>query len=108
LQEVLLDLWSTSHAAVLLVTHDVDEAILLSDRIAVMTDGPAATMRAVLEVNLPRPRRREASDDAARFRQMRETVLACLTGDPRAGTVAPFRLPEVPSERYLSRTARPT
>ena len=54
----LLDLWQTFHASVLFITHDVREAILLSDRIYVLSSRPARVLR-VVEVDLPRPRRSE-------------------------------------------------
>ena len=58
LQMWLLDLWQTFHSSVLFITHDVREAILLSDRIYVLSARPARVLR-VVEVNLPRPRRQE-------------------------------------------------
>src|SRR5262249_55443113 len=56
LQQVLLDLWQKDQKTALMVTHDVDEALFLSDRIVMMTDGPAATVGEILEVDFPRPR----------------------------------------------------
>jgi ABC-type nitrate/sulfonate/bicarbonate transport system ATPase subunit len=58
LQMWLLELWQTFHSSVLFITHDVREAILLSDRIYVLSARPARVLR-VVEVNLPRPRRQE-------------------------------------------------
>lgn len=58
LQMWLLELWQTFHSSVLFITHDVREAILLSDRIYVLSARPAQVLR-VVEVNLPRPRRQE-------------------------------------------------
>jgi nitrate ABC transporter ATP-binding subunit len=60
LQEELIRLWSLDNATetVVLVTHDVEEAILLADRVVVMTDGPAATIRATISVDIDRPRTR--------------------------------------------------
>ena len=58
LQMWLLDLWQSLHASVLFITHDVREAILLSDRIYVLSARPAQILR-VIEIDLPRPRRRE-------------------------------------------------
>jgi nitrate/nitrite transport system ATP-binding protein len=61
-----------------MVTHDVDEAVLLSDRIVMMTNGPAATIGEILEVNLPRPRKRlELAHDAA-YIDCRAAVLEFL------------------------------
>ena len=58
LQDELLRIIGNLHATAVMVTHDVDEAVLLSDRIVMMTNGPAATIGEILEVNLPRPRNR--------------------------------------------------
>jgi ABC-type nitrate/sulfonate/bicarbonate transport system ATPase subunit len=70
LQMWLLDLWQDLHASVLFITHDVREAILLSDRIYVLSARPARVMRAV-RVDLPRPRKREylALEAALRLEQ---------------------------------------
>src|SRR6185295_3723014 len=59
LQEVLLDLWQKDQKTALMVTHDVDEALFLSDRVVMMTNGPAATVGEILEVKFPRPRSRK-------------------------------------------------
>jgi ABC-type nitrate/sulfonate/bicarbonate transport system ATPase subunit len=70
LQMWLLDLWQSLHASVLFVTHDVREALLLSDRIYVLSARPAHVLR-VVDVNLPRPRRQEhlALESAVRLEQ---------------------------------------
>ena len=58
LQDELMRIVAKTGATVLMVTHDVDEAVLLSDRVVMMTNGPAASIGEVLEVSLPRPRER--------------------------------------------------
>ena len=58
LQDELLKIVATTGATVMMVTHDVDEAVLLSDRIVMMTNGPAATIGELLRVDLARPRNR--------------------------------------------------
>ena len=58
LQEVLMDVWSRTKVTAVCVTHDVDEAILLADRVVMMTNGPRATIGKITKVNLPRPRSR--------------------------------------------------
>ncbi|MGW2339288.1 ABC transporter ATP-binding protein [Streptomyces sp. NPDC001661] len=63
LQEETARIWRASGCTVVFVTHDIDEAILLADRIAVMTAGPAASIKSLYEVDLPRPR--DESDPAA-------------------------------------------
>ncbi|RYF81534.1 MAG: ABC transporter ATP-binding protein [Comamonadaceae bacterium] len=66
LQDELLAIVHKTHSTVVMVTHDVDEAVLLSDKIVMMTNGPAATIGEVLSVNLPRPRNRvELAEDPA-------------------------------------------
>ena len=60
LQEVLLDLWAQDRKTALMVTHDVDEALFLSDRVVMMTNGPAARVGDILDVPFPRPRDRAA------------------------------------------------
>lgn len=89
LQQVLIDLWQRNHITALMVTHDVDEAIFLSDRVVMMTNGPAAEVGDILEVDLPRPRSRQALLESPRFYEMREELigylneLAHLKGDQR-------------------------
>ncbi len=66
LQDELLQIVAKTHSTVVMVTHDVDEAVLLSDRIVMMTNGPAATIGEVLAIDLPRPRSRiDLAEDAA-------------------------------------------
>jgi nitrate/nitrite transport system ATP-binding protein len=60
LQEVLMEVWSQTRVTAICVTHDVDEAILLSDRVVMMTNGPEATIGRIVDVDLPRPRTRKA------------------------------------------------
>src|SRR3989449_542729 len=60
LQQVLIELWRKNKITALMVTHDVDEALFLSDRIVCMTDGPEAEVGEVLEIHFPRPRERKA------------------------------------------------
>jgi ABC-type nitrate/sulfonate/bicarbonate transport system ATPase subunit len=60
LQDILLRVWEESGRTVVMVTHDVDEALYLADRLILMTDGPEATVGDVLRVPFPRPRARAA------------------------------------------------
>jgi len=78
LQEELMRIVATSGATTLMVTHDVDEAVLLSDRIVMMTNGPAATIGDILEVKLPRPRSRLALADDPTYNRYRTSVLKFL------------------------------
>ncbi len=78
LQDELLDIVARTHSTVVMVTHDVDEAVLLSDRIVMLTNGPAATIGEVLTVDLPRPRNRVALADELRYQQCRKAVIDFL------------------------------
>jgi nitrate/nitrite transport system ATP-binding protein len=78
LQDELLHIVAQTHSTVVMVTHDVDEAVLLSDRIVMMTNGPAATIGEVLHVDLPRPRNRVALADDSRYLGYRKAVIDFL------------------------------
>ena len=69
---------ATTGSTVMMVTHDVDEAVLLADRIVMMTNGPAATIGEVLAIDLPRPRDRVALAEDARYHHHRTAVLEFL------------------------------
>lgn len=72
LQEVLMEVWSRTKVTAICVTHDVDEAILLADRVVMMTNGPQATIGKITKVDLPRPRTRKellAHPDYYAYRQ---------------------------------------
>ena len=78
LQDELLEIVARTHSTVVMVTHDVDEAVLLSDKIVMMTNGPAATIGEVLEVPLVRPRDRVALANNPLYQLYRRTVLDFL------------------------------
>ena len=78
LQDEVMRIVARTGSTVLMVTHDVDEAVLLSDRVVMMTNGPAARIGEVLPVNLPRPRERLALAHDARFMDLRAAVLEFL------------------------------
>jgi nitrate/nitrite transport system ATP-binding protein len=78
LQDELLKIVARTQSTVVMVTHDVDEAVLLSDRIVMMTNGPAATIGQVLRVDLPRPRERVALAEDRHYVQCRKEVLDFL------------------------------
>ncbi len=78
LQEELMRIVSAAGATTLMVTHDVDEAVLLSDRIVMMTNGPAATIGRILDVKLPRPRERLALAEDPAYHRLRGEVLKFL------------------------------
>ena len=78
LQDELLEIVARTQSTVVMVTHDVDEAVLLSDKIVMMTNGPAATIGEVLAVDLPRPRRRVELADSTQYLGYRKAVIDFL------------------------------
>ncbi|KYF74532.1 bacitracin ABC transporter ATP-binding protein [Sorangium cellulosum] len=78
LQEVLMDLWAEDQKTALMVTHDVDEALFLSDRIAMMTNGPGAWVGEILAVPFPHPRDRTAVLDDPMYYPLRERLISFL------------------------------
>lgn len=78
LQDELLEIVARTHSTVVMVTHDVDEAVLLSDRIVMLTNGPAATIGEVLRVDLPRPRQRVELAESTHYLHFRKAVIDFL------------------------------
>jgi nitrate/nitrite transport system ATP-binding protein len=78
LQDELMKIVAATKSTVIMVTHDVDEAVLLSDRIVMMTNGPAATIGEILKVDLPRPRERLALAHEPHYHELRSQVLEFL------------------------------
>ncbi len=78
LQEVLLDLWRRNRITTLMVTHDVDEAIFLSDRVVMMTDGPEAEVGDILKIPFERPRNRKQIMEDPRYYELREHLITFL------------------------------
>jgi nitrate ABC transporter ATP-binding subunit len=85
LQDALLDLWAQDRKTALMVTHDVDEALYLSDRVAMMTSGPAATLGAVLHVPFARPRVRTDVLEHPDYYALREKMIGFLEGQEHQG-----------------------
>ncbi|MBF0309499.1 MAG: ATP-binding cassette domain-containing protein, partial [Magnetococcales bacterium] len=78
LQEVLMEVWTRSQVTAICVTHDVDEAILLADRVVMMSNGPHARVGHVMQVDLPRPRSRAALLAHPDYYRYRERLLTFL------------------------------
>ncbi len=78
LQEVLMEVWARTQVTAIVVTHDVDEAILLADRVVMMTNGPNAKVGKVMEVDLPRPRTRKALVAHPDYYKYREELITFL------------------------------
>ena len=93
LQEVLMDVWKRSQVTTICVTHDVDEAILLADRIVMMTNGPHATIGKIVNVDLPRPRTRTALLEHPDYYHYREEVLSFLEEYEHGAAPKPSKAP---------------
>jgi len=78
LQEVLMEVWERTHVTAIVVTHDVDEAILLADRVVMMTNGPHAKIGKIQDIDLPRPRTRKALLEHPDYYKYRESILSFL------------------------------
>ena len=78
LQEVLMEVWRRNRVTAICVTHDVDEAILLADRVVMMTNGPHARIGNIMHVDLPRPRTRKALLEHPKYYDYREELLRFL------------------------------
>jgi nitrate/nitrite transport system ATP-binding protein len=85
LQDEIESIFRTNKTTVVLITNDVDEAILLADRIIPLSAGPAATLGPEVQVNLPRPRDRQGINHNPAFKQIRKAVFDYLLGDGRPG-----------------------
>ncbi len=85
IQEELVRMWDATQNTIFMVTHDVDEAILLSDRIALMTNSPEAHIAECIEVNIPRPRTRESIIDMPEYTKLRNHVLRFLISGSQNG-----------------------
>ncbi|HAD09896.1 MAG TPA: nitrate/sulfonate/bicarbonate ABC transporter ATP-binding protein, partial [Porticoccaceae bacterium] len=78
LQEVLMEVWERTKLTAVMVTHDVDEAILLADRVVMMTNGPQAKVGKIIDVDLPRPRTRKALLEHPDYYDYRESLISFL------------------------------
>jgi ABC-type nitrate/sulfonate/bicarbonate transport system ATPase subunit len=81
LQDELVALWERTRRTVVMVTHDVDEAMLLADRIVMMTNGPAATIGQIFDVPFPRPRHRGDLLDRPDYFWLRDAILGFLESE---------------------------
>jgi nitrate ABC transporter ATP-binding subunit len=108
LQKVLLDLWGRNQKTALMVTHDVDEALYLADRVVMMTNGPEAEVGDILEVHFPRPRDRKAIMDHPDYYPLREYLITFL--EERANqrpSVSSKQPPRQANENIIEFTASP-
>ncbi|MFT3867031.1 MAG: ABC transporter ATP-binding protein [Nibricoccus sp.] len=96
LQDVLLDLWQRDQKTALMVTHDVDEALYLADRVVCMTDGPNATVGEILEVKFPRPRSRKQLLEDPEYYRLREQLIGFLNERSHHRPAQPATPPATP------------
>ena len=111
LQQVLIELWRKNKITALMVTHDVDEALFLSDRVICMTDGPEAEVGDILEVNFPRPRERKAVMEHPDYYKLREHLIEFLevhAHKKHAKPTAPTSLPPGPPPSPITPANQPT
>ena len=100
LQEVLLELWRRNRITTLMVTHDVDEAIFLSDRVVMMTDGPEAEVGDILRIPFERPRNRKEIMEDPRYYELRERLITFLNDRSH---IRPSREPNFVPSQELAR-----
>src|SRR3954469_21839638 len=89
LQQVLIGLWRKDRKTALMVTHDVDEALFLSDRVVMMTSGPAATVGEILDIPFPRPRNRAAVLEHPQYYELRERLIGFLEAQDHRKSLTP-------------------
>ncbi|MBI5761619.1 MAG: ABC transporter ATP-binding protein [Planctomycetales bacterium] len=97
LQDEIERIWSQDRKTVILITNDVDEGILLADRIIPLTAGPGATLGPSFVVDIPRPRNRKDLNHDARFKRLRRQIWDFLMTDGRSGSVTPTRVRSAPA-----------
>jgi nitrate ABC transporter ATP-binding subunit len=98
LQQVLIDLWARDQKTALMVTHDVDEALFLSDRIVMMTNGPEARVGDILDVPFARPRHRQAVLDHPEYYRLREELVGFLEAQGQRHPTVAAIVEEAPKE----------
>ncbi len=101
LQDTLMEIQRDLKNTVIMITHDVDEAVLLSDRIVMMTNGPSATVGEILDIDLPRPRERLALADDPHYNHLRHEVLAFLYEKQRKVEPLPTKASKSPLPRAV-------
>ncbi len=105
LQDVLLNLWQRDQKTALMVTHDVDEALYLADRVVCMTDGPNATVGEIIEVSFPRPRSRKQLLEDPEYYRLREQLIGFLNERSHRQPAAPTTPPPTAKPAALLQTA---
>ncbi|WP_372958047.1 ABC transporter ATP-binding protein [Marinobacter sp.] len=106
LQDSLMEIQQELNNTVIMITHDVDEAVLLSDRIIMMTNGPSATVGEDLSIDLPRPRDRVTLADDPAYMRYRQAVLSFLYEKQRFPGKGPAADKDDEHERGTDKTRR--
>ena len=101
LQDVLMDVWARTEVTAICVTHDVDEAILLADRVVMMSNGPNATIGNIMEVDLPRPRSRKGLLAHPDYYAYREELLDFLEAYEGGANPSPEVLEAIKQKRAM-------
>jgi nitrate/nitrite transport system ATP-binding protein len=99
LQDVLMDVWTRTQVTAICVTHDVDEAILLGDRVVMMSNGPNARVGNIMEVDLPRPRSRKQLLVHPDYYAYREELLDFLEAYEGGANPDPAHVDEITKKR---------
>jgi nitrate/nitrite transport system ATP-binding protein len=107
LQTALVDLWRKDKKTALMVTHDVDEALFLSDRIVMMTNGPEAEVGDILEVPFQRPRTRKDVMEHPDYYKLREYLITFLEERAHKKTHSPAPTPPAPPKKKSSGFFKP-
>jgi len=108
LQDELLRIWGEHRSTVIMITNDVDEAILLADRIYPMTPGPAAVLGPAIDVGLPRPRQRRHLSLTPAYQKVRQGIVEFLRACRRDGAVRPSSHARGSGERTPALLSQPT
>jgi ABC-type nitrate/sulfonate/bicarbonate transport system ATPase subunit len=109
LQQALMELWAQDQKTALMVTHDVDEALFLSDRVVMMTSGPAATIGEIVEIPFPRPRDRAQVLNDPKYYELRDRLIGFLESQAHDRAAPEETLdPEEPPMRSPSLTPPPS
>ncbi|PTW63196.1 nitrate/nitrite transport system ATP-binding protein [Breoghania corrubedonensis] len=105
LQDVLMEVWQRTQVTAICVTHDVDEAILLADRVVMMSNGPNARVGNIMEVNLPRPRTRKDLLEHADYYAYREELLEFLEAYEGGANPTPEQIASIQQKRTTRQRA---
>jgi nitrate/nitrite transport system ATP-binding protein len=105
LQEVLMEVWSRTKVTAICVTHDVDEAILLADRVVMMSNGPNARIGNIMDVTLPRPRSRKALLEHPDYYAYRQELLDFLEAYEGGATPPAELIAAIKARRPATRRA---